>query len=208
MKKSIYFIVALLLVSVNSFAQQPNTPKAEEPKMPTAEQIAKREADRMKQQYLLGNDQYDKVYKVCLKKAQKQVARMQEMQKEKEQMNAEMKKILNETQYERYQMHQQRPNQMMRRGGMQRGRFHQQGFCPIQANIKGQFPAQRGQFQPQMQGKGMPQMQMPMQKFEKGQQIPTQVQGNNKRRPAMFDDTKKIDNATADAKSADAKESK
>ena len=176
--------------------------------MPTAEQIAKREADRMKQQYLLGNDQYDKVYKVCLKKAQKQVARMQEMQKEKEQMNAEMKKILNETQYERYQMHQQRPNQMMRRGGMQRGRFHQQGFCPIQANMKGQFPAQRGQFQPQMQGKGMPQMQMPMQKFEKGQQVPPQVQGNNKRRPAMFDDTKKIDNATADAKSADAKESK
>ena len=93
MKKSIYFIVALLLVSVNSFAQQPNAPKAEEPKMPTAEQIAKREADRMKQQYLLGNDQYDKVYKVCLKKAQKQVARMQEMQRQqKEMMEAQKKK--------------------------------------------------------------------------------------------------------------------
>lgn len=127
MKKSIYFIAIAMMFSLTSFAQQANDNqqgKSIEP--PTAEQIAKRQADRMKQQYLLGNDQYDKVYKLCLKRAEQQVARMQDMKKEQEQMNAEMKKILNETQYERYENQQNRPHQMMRRG-MQRGRFQQQG---------------------------------------------------------------------------------
>lgn len=216
MKKLLFILLATLTVSVVS-AQQAENKQPEPKKAPNAEQMAKMQADRMKQQLLLGNDQYDKVYKLCLKKAQKQIARMEEMKKEQEQMMADMKKILNETQYERYQMQRNQPRMM--RGGQQRGKMPQRGFCPMQ--MKGQFPPQmqgpfnpqmrgqfpaKGQFQPQMQGKAMPQMQMPAKELQKGEQIAPQMQGN-KRRPAMYDDTRKADNA-AEAKSAETKELK
>lgn len=217
MKKLLFILLATLTVSVVS-AQQAENKQPEPKKAPNAEQMAKMQADRMKQQYLLGNDQYDKVYKLCLKKAQKQIARMEEMKKEQEQMDADMKKILNETQYERYQMQRNQPRMM--RGGQQRGKMPQRGFCPMQMKgqfnphmqgpfnpqMRGQFPA-NGQFQPQMQGKAMPQMQMPANEFKKGEQIPAKMQGN-KRRPAMYDDTRKLENTTAETKSAETKELK
>lgn len=188
MKKSIYFIAIALMFSLTSFAQQANDNqqgKSIEP--PTAEQIAKRQADRMKQQYLLGNDQYDKVYKLCLKRAEQQVARMQEMKKEQEQMNTEMKKILNETQYERYENQQNRPHQMMRRG-MQRGRFQQQGACPMhQGNMMRQGNMRLNPNQ----------MQMPAKQLQKGQAIDKQTQMQGRRRPAMYDDTRKLNEANA-----------
>lgn len=217
MKKLLFILLATLTVSVVS-AQQAENKQPEPKKAPNAEQMAKMQADRMKQQYLLGNDQYDKVYKLCLKKAQKQIARMEEMKKEQEQMDADMKKILNETQYERYQMQRNQPRMM--RGGQQRGKMPQRGFCPMQIKgqfpphmqgpfnpqMRGQFPA-KGQFQPQMQSKAMPQMQMPANEFKKGEQIPAKMQGN-KRRPAMYDDTRKLENTTAETKSAETKELK
>ena len=217
MKKLLFILLATLTVSVVS-AQQAENKQPEPKKAPNAEQMAKMQADRMKQQYLLGNDQYDKVYKLCLKKAQKQIARMEEMKKEQEQMDADMKKILNETQYERYQMQRNQPRMM--RGGQQRGKMPQRGFCPMQMKgqfnpymqgpfnpqMRGQFPA-KGQFQPQMQGKAMPQMQMPANEFKKGEQISANMQGN-KRRPAMYDDTRKLENTTAETKSAETKELK
>lgn len=217
MKKLLFILLATLTVSVVS-AQQAENKQPEPKKAPNAEQMAKMQADRMKQQLLLGNDQYDKVYKLCLKKAQKQIARMEEMKKEQEQMMADMKKILNETQYERYQM--QRNQTRMMRGGQQRGKMPQRGFCPMQMKgqfnthmqgpfnpqMRGQFPA-KGQFQPQMQGKAMPQMQMPAKELQKGEQIPAKMQGN-KRRPAMYDDTRKLENTTAETKSAETKELK
>lgn len=217
MKKLLFILLATLTVSVVS-AQQAENKQPEPKKAPNAEQMAKMQADRMKQQYLLGNDQYDKVYKLCLKKAQEQIARMEEMKKEQEQMDADMKKILNETQYERYQMQRNQPRMM--RGGQQRGKMPQRGFCPMQMKgqfnphmqgsfnpqMRGQFPA-KGQFQPQMQGKAMPQMQMPANEFKKGEEIPAKMQGN-KRRPAMYDDTRKLENTTAETKSAETKELK
>ena len=217
MKKLLFILLATLTVSVVS-AQQAENKQPEPKKAPNAEQMAKMQADRMKQQYLLGNDQYDKVYKLCLKKAQKQIARMEEMKKEQEQMDADMKKVLNETQYERYQMQRNQPRMM--RGGQQRGKMPQRGFCPMQMKgqfnphmqgpfnpqMRGQFPA-KGQFQPQMQDKAMPQMQMPANEFKKGEQIPAKMQGN-KRRPAMYDDTRKLENTIAETKSAETKELK
>lgn len=177
MKKSIYLLIATLTISVASYAQQDNKEQPnKERQFPSAEQMAKRQADHMRQQYLLGNDQYDKVYKLCLKRAQKQIARMQEMKKEQEQMNADMKKILNEAQYERYENNQNRPRQMMR-GGMQRGQFHQGGA-----------------YQHMRQGKRQiqPNMQMPAQQLQKGQAIDKQIQMQGRRRPAMYDDTRKL----------------
>jgi hypothetical protein len=181
MKKSFYLIAMAMMLCVTSYAQQT---EGEQPvkkwQAPTAEQMAKVQAERMKQQYLLGNDQYEKVYKLCLKRAEKQIARMQEMKKEKEQMNAEMKKILNETQYERYEQNQNRSKHMMRRGMQQRGRFHQQGAWNRQAGW------QRQQWQPQGQ------MPMPQQQFQPGPQIDKQTQQQARRRPAMYDDTRKL----------------
>ena len=204
MKKSLFILFAALSVSAAS-AQQVESKQPTSKQAPTAEQMAKIQADRMRHQLLLGNDQYDKVYKLCLKRAQKQIARMQEIKKEQEQMNADMKKILNEAQYERYE--QQRNQPRMMRGGQYRGKMSQRGFCPMQRNMGGQFnPYMQGQSRAQ-RGQLQPQMQMPAKEFQKGGQIPLDVQGN-RRRPAMYDDTRKLDNTATEAKTAETKELK
>ena len=204
MKKSLFILFAALSVSAAS-AQQVESKQPTSKQAPTAEQMAKIQADRMRHQLLLGNDQYDKVYKLCLKRAQKQIARMQEIKKEQAQMNADMKKILNEAQYERYE--QQRNQPRMMRGGQYRGKMPQRGFCPMQRNMGGQFnPYVQGQSRAQ-RSQLQPQMQMPAKEFQKGGQIPLDVQGN-RRRPAMYDDTRKLENTSVEAKSTEAKELK
>ena len=92
-------MMALTLVMGAAAAQEPDN--QQQPKQaPTAEQMAKMKADRMKQQLLLGDDQYDKVYKLCLKQSEAQQKRMEQMKKEQEEMSQQMKGILNEAQYE------------------------------------------------------------------------------------------------------------
>lgn len=204
MKKSLFILFAALSVSAAS-AQQVESKQPTSKQAPTAEQMAKIQADRMRHQLLLGNDQYDKVYKLCLKRAQKQIARMEEIKKEQAQMSADMKKILNEAQYERYE--QQRNQPRMMRGGQYRGKMPQRGFCPMQRNIGGQFnPYMQGQSRAQ-RSQLQPQMQMSAKEFQKGGQIPLDVQGN-RRRPAMYDDTRKLENTSVEAKSTEAKELK
>jgi hypothetical protein len=204
MKKSLFILFAALSVSVAS-AQQVDSKQPTSKQAPTAEQMAKIQADRMRHQLLLGNDQYDKVYKLCLKRAQKQIARMQEIKKEQAQMSADMKKILNEAQYERYE--QQRNQPRMMRGGQYRGKMPQRGFCPMRRNMGGQFnPYVQGQSRAQ-RSQLQPQMQMPAKEFQKGGQIPLDVQGN-RRRPAMYDDTRKLENTSVEAKSTETKELK
>lgn len=208
MKKSIYFIVAILMLSTTSYAQQTDNKSAAETKQaPTAEQIAKRNAERMKQQCLLGDEQYDKVYKLCLKKAEEQVARRNQMQKEQEQMNAEMKKILNETQYQRYEQHQKMPQQMGKRRGMQMNRCQFQPCgqrCP-QMRRGNMMAPQSNMMAPQSNNM----MQMPQRQLQKGQQIDMQTQQQTRRRIAMYDDTKKLDsktqNSTAKSEQAEQK---
>lgn len=77
----------------------------------------------MREQYLLGEDQYDKVYKLCLKQAKQNEARHKEIIAEREQMSKDMKGILNDAQWERYEKNQKRP-------AMHRQNFHhnQRGF--------------------------------------------------------------------------------
>lgn len=109
MKKSMFIAVAAMLFSVSASAQKVEEVKVVNPEMPTVEQIAKHKADRLKQQLLLGQDQYEKVYKLCLAQAEKDMARMKELKAEKEQMAAEMKGILNDAQYERFEQMQKAP---------------------------------------------------------------------------------------------------
>ena len=121
MKKSIYLSLIALLFSVASFAQETSNKQVNERKAPTVEEIAKRRADRLRNELLLGNDQYDKVYKLCLQKAKKDKARQEEMKAEKEAFNKNMKGILNEAQSERYEQ-MQKPRMRAPQHNMQRRR--------------------------------------------------------------------------------------
>lgn len=121
MRKSIYLSFIALLFSVASFAQEASNEQTNERKAPTVEEIAKRRADRLRNELLLGNDQYDKVYKLCLQKAKKDKARQEEMQAEREAFNKDMKGILNEAQSERFEQ-MQKPRMRGPQPQMQRRR--------------------------------------------------------------------------------------
>ena len=125
MKKSIIITLVAMFFSMASFAQTNAAAQPEGREMPTVEQIAKRKAERLKQQLLLSQEQYDKVYQICLKQAENDVERMKQYKAEREKVSAEMKGILNETQYERYEKMQKAPHRRMRVGihnGNMRGR--------------------------------------------------------------------------------------
>ena len=123
MKKTIIISLVTLLFTTTLFAQQTKEQNTPEKRVPTVEEIAKRKADHMREQYLLGKDQYDKVYKLCLKQAKKDEARHKEIKSEREQMAKDMKGILNDAQWERYEKNQKRPA-MLR----QNFRHNQRGF--------------------------------------------------------------------------------
>ena len=123
MKKTIIFSLVALLFTTTLFAQQTKEQNTPEKRVPTVEEIAKRKADHMREQYLLGKDQYDKVYKLCLKQAKKDEARHKEIKSEREQMAKDMKGILNDAQWERYEKNQKRPAMLrhQKQGPQQRG---------------------------------------------------------------------------------------
>ena len=123
MKKTIIFSLVTLLFTTTLFAQQTKEQNTPEKRVPTVEEIAKRKADHMREQYLLGKDQYDKVYKLCLKQAKKDEARHKEIKSEREQMAKDMKGILNDAQWERYEKNQKRPAMLrhQKQGPQQRG---------------------------------------------------------------------------------------
>lgn len=127
MKKSLFLTIAALLFGIAAYAQQPVESADKAPEMPTAEQIAQRRADRLKKQLLLGQDQYKKVYKLCLEQAEKDVERMKQLKAEKESMQNAMKGILNDAQYERFEQMQDAPRQG--RFQHQRGMHHPQKPC-------------------------------------------------------------------------------
>lgn len=110
MKKSIIITLVAVFLSVGCFAQPNAAAQPEGREMPTAEQIAKRKAERLKQQLLLSQEQYDKVYRICLEQAENDIERMKQYKAEREKVSAEMKGILNETQYERYEKMQHAPH--------------------------------------------------------------------------------------------------
>ena len=166
MKKFIIAQAVALLLTVTAFAQEAKTDAPQqERKAPTVEEVAKRKADHMRQQYLLGEDQYNKVYKLCLKQAKQDEARRKEIEAERKAMDKDLKGILNDAQWERYEKNK-------KQGPMRRAPFNNRRNFK-----KGQVPhfmpnAQMGRHPmgPQMMGhnfkgapqaKGAPMMQMP-----------------------------------------------
>ena len=100
MKKVIYLIAIMLVAAISVSAQAPIRHNAMQ--KPSAEQIAKQRAERMRKELALDNNQYNKVYKVYFKQAKEQAKRMEKMQKERNKFEMEMKVILNDVQYKRY----------------------------------------------------------------------------------------------------------
>lgn len=100
MKKVIYLIAIMLVAAISVSAQTPIRHNAMQ--KPSAEQIAKQRAERMRKELALDNNQYNKVYKVYFKQAKEQAKRMEKMQKERKKFEMEMKVILNDVQYKRY----------------------------------------------------------------------------------------------------------
>lgn len=155
-------MMALTLVMGAAAAQEPDN--QQQPKQaPTVEQMAKMKADRMKRQLLLGNDQYDKVYKLCLKQAEAQRKLMEQMKKEQDEMSQQMKGILNEAQYERYEQLQsfRKDRRMPARSD---GRFAP--GRPADVESDGLAPAPMRKKGPAIDVKGDPRRNM---KIERGQ---------------------------------------
>ena len=129
MKKVIYLIAIMLVAAISVSAQAPIRHNVMQ--KPSAEQIAKNRADRMRKELALDNNQYKKVYKVYFKQAKEQAKRMEKMQKERKKMEMEMKVILNDVQYKRY-LDMKRPARYNKRPAhkMQHGRKPNNGLKP------------------------------------------------------------------------------
>ena len=130
MKKMLFAAVALIF-SVSMFAQAPQRGERREFK---PEEMATRMADGMKKELNLNDEQYKSVYNLYLKRGEEMKARRdkgqqgqqvsreahrEEMKKNQEAMNAELKKILTAEQYTKYEemLKKQRQRQGGPRGG-------------------------------------------------------------------------------------------
>ena len=88
MKKVIYLIAIMLVAAISVSAQAPIRHNAMQ--KPSAEQIAKQRAERMRKELALDNNQYNKIYKVYFKQAKELVKRMEKMQKERKKLEMDM----------------------------------------------------------------------------------------------------------------------
>ena len=144
MKKVIYLIAIMLVAAISVSAQAPIRHNAMQ--KPSAEQIAKQRAERMRKELALDNNQYNKVYKVYFKQAKEQAKRMEKMQKERKKFEMEMKVILNDVQYKRY-LEMKRPARYNKRPA------HKMGFNKPDGALK---PAPHKEFKSRpMRGKPM-----------------------------------------------------
>jgi hypothetical protein len=144
MKKVIYLIAIMLVAAISVSAQTPIRHNAMQ--KPSAEQIAKQRAERMRKELALDNSQYNKVYKIYFKQAKEQAKRMEKMQKERKKFEMEMKVILNDVQYKRY-LEMKRPARYNKRPA------HKMGFNKPDGALK---PAPHKEFKSRpMHGKPM-----------------------------------------------------
>lgn len=144
MKKVIYLIAIMLVAAISVSAQAPIRHNAMQ--KPSAEQIAKQRAERMRKELALDNNQYNKVYKVYFKQAKEQAKRMEKMQKERKKLEMDMKVILNDVQYKRY-LEMKRPARYNKRPA------HKMGFNKPDGALK---PAPHKEFKSRpMRGKPM-----------------------------------------------------
>jgi hypothetical protein len=114
MKKSLIISAVALLLSVTASAQKAETKPAER-KAPTMEQIAQRRADWQRKALGLDDAQHKKLYKFYLKEVKQQKARMEQIKKQEQKKESQLKKILTEEQWAKYQKIQKRRNAASRK---------------------------------------------------------------------------------------------
>ena len=124
MKKFVLAALAMVF-SVTLFAQAPQRGERREFK---PEEMATRMADGMKKELNLNDEQYKSVYNLYLKRDRE--ARREEMKKQQEAMNAELKKVLTKEQYTKYE--EMLKKQQRQRQGGPRGPQGGQGMPPRQ----------------------------------------------------------------------------
>lgn len=172
MKLKVLMATAAILISGVAFAQQDVAQQEQKREAPTAEQIAQKKVEWMRKEYLLSKEQCEKVYKITLKKTEKQLKRWEQEKKEHESFAEDMKGILNDAQWERFEQQQQRrhfaPKGRMHKAdkfnGRRAARRHQQKECTQQqesARVKGpaekkEFTRELGTHMEPIQGKGKP----------------------------------------------------
>ena len=139
--KKILFAAVALIFSVSMFAQAPQRGEHREFK---PEEMATRMADGMKKELNLNDEQYKSVYNLYLKRGEEmkarrdkgqqgqqvdREARREEMKKNQEAMNAELKQILTPEQYTKYEEMLKKQQQHRGQGGP-RGPQGRQGMPP------------------------------------------------------------------------------
>ena len=139
--KKILFAAVALIFSVSMFAQAPQRGERREFK---PEEMATRMADGMKKELNLNDEQYKSVYNLYLKRGEEmkarrdkgqqgqqvdREARREEMKKNQEAMNAELKQILTPEQYTKYEEMLKKQQQHRGQGGP-RGPQGRQGMPP------------------------------------------------------------------------------
>lgn len=113
--KKLLFLLILALVTIGANAQGQGGPRQFKP-----EDMAKRQAERVKEVCSTNDEQYKAIYELYLAQSKKMTAQMdsiralgnnggqmrfnpEEMQKRQEEMNAKIKEILTEEQYAKYE---------------------------------------------------------------------------------------------------------
>lgn len=117
MKKQIFaaFAAVCLMAGTSVLAQQPQKEKTKE--CPTAEQMAKRQTERMTEQLKLNDAQAKEVYNYNLERAKQMESKRGEMMDARKADQAKMQKILTPEQFTQWQ-ESQRHMQHMGKGGM------------------------------------------------------------------------------------------
>ena len=143
MKKFVLAALAMVF-SVTLFAQAPQRGERREFK---PEEMATRMADGMKKELNLNDEQYKSVYNLYLKRGEEmkarrekgqqpqqgdREARREEMKKQQEAMNAELKKVLTKEQYTKYEEMLKKQQLQRQRQGGPRGPQGGQGMPPRQ----------------------------------------------------------------------------
>lgn len=137
MKLKVLMAAVAIFISGAAFAQQDEVAQQEQKReAPTAEQIAQKKVEWMRKEYLLSKEQCEKIYKITLKKTEKQLKRWEQEKKDNEAFAEDMKGILNDAQWEHFEQQQKRhfaPKGRMHRtdrfNGKRAMRRHQHKEC-------------------------------------------------------------------------------
>ena len=126
--KKVLFAVAALFISTMSFAQGFGGGFGGGQGMNmNPEDMAKRQADRLKEQLTLTQVQYDSIYNMYLASSKEQAKRREQMQKQRQAQDAKIKSFLTDAQKKTYDELQEQRRQRQGQGGFGGGQGAPQG---------------------------------------------------------------------------------